>query len=134
MIAMFGPKTRPTHRIEVEDYHQPEDPLERKHRQRKEAERKHERRRQEIQVAVDNALREQKAELTGDTGDMRQSNTGSLGNWSKASLARQFQSVITAGSSPLKDTCVTVDKNVLTLVRGEQTFKITVSMPRKKKK
>jgi|APSaa5957512622_1039677.scaffolds.fasta_scaffold03056_14 hypothetical protein len=142
MLVGFGPRTLPTFQLEIKDRGRPEDPLERKERERKNMERAHDRHASDIQEAVKEALEKQKRSLAvewgitpaGDEKSPRRAE-GRQGSaderWSKRSFTDHV--IFSLGLGDRRLDSVTRDgSNVIMVDDGDQAFKITVSMPRKK--
>lgn len=143
MLVNFGPKTLPTFQMELRDRGRPEDPLERQIRERESLERAHDRHASDIQAAVKEALAKQKHELAlewgitpvGETNvarvEARAAARDPETRWSKRSFTDALAAVMLG--SPF-EACVQEREaaNVVLLTDDDQTFKITVSMPRNK--
>jgi len=137
LSVVFGPNTNPTHILEIRDFNRPEDPLARKERLREENEGRNEAYRKEIQKAVDEALAQQRVELTGDVlGDGAPRRTPSSrrpDRWSKRSMTAAIRTVMSNATDNLGEHKAEIaGSNVIMFEQGDQVFKITVSMPRTK--
>jgi hypothetical protein len=142
----FGPRTLPSFRIDVSDYARPEDPLARNDREAAQRAREHDRRYTEMQEEIDKALRRQRKDLRVewglDAGPQDQTpeatSTPSIHRqapaderWSKRSFTDHLAATLGLGNRTI-DSIGRVGSNVIMVDDEDQTFKITVSMPRKK--
>jgi len=140
LSVAFGPSSRPSHLLEIRDMERPEDPLAREERLRDARDRAHEQRRKETQVAVNEALKEQKAELLGETEDggpvRKPKPTRDGDRWSKAGVTRLLGDILEAGETlgaDAGDVVTAKGKNEIFLRRADQVIKLNESMPRRKK-
>ncbi len=142
MLVNFGPRSLPTFQLEIRDRGRPEDPLDRDARSRKNLERAHDKRIQDIDQAVKEALVKQKQELAVEWGIAKASDQPAASasvarqakigeRWSKRSFTDHMAATIGLGDRTV-DSIERDGSNVIWVSDGDQTFKVTVSMPRKK--
>lgn len=142
MSVRFGPRTFPTLSLEIRDYGNEEDPLERDKRTRANREAAKDRRYRETQAVLKEALAQQRQELAEEWGIMEKDPTAPKRpaghqvqegeRWSKKSFTGHLAACLGLGDREL-DSIDREGSNVLLIQDGDQTFKITVSMPRQKK-
>lgn len=140
LAVTFGPRTNPSHFMEVEDFGNPENPTSRESRLYDLRVKRHEARRLEIEQAVDNALKLQRERLTGESEVKAPSvpvPSFDQESWSKTDFAKALGALLSADDCPLSNDGVRVNtskgKNEVFVTSGGREIKINISFPRAKK-
>ena len=141
LTATFGPRSAPSHLLEVQDFGSPEDPCSRERRLHEARVRRHDARRLEIEEAVTKALKKQREQLTGKDPDVITPVAPvpdfDQERFSKASFTQAIAALLTADDCPIPNMVINPiiekGKNQIEITIGDQNFLLNCSMPRKPK-